>query len=144
MPGFPFPAGAQRAHPHAETPGGPARVSEVPDAAATALPAQRAGEEHTPARLVIMRGSDAGRTLDLSGERVVLGRHHDCDLVLDDTTVSAQHAEISREADGHYRIHDVGSLNGVFLNRNPVTTAELHDRDELWIGKVRFIFEQPR
>ncbi len=144
MPGFPLPAGAQRAHPHAETPGGAARGIEVPGAAPTALPVQRAEEEQSPARLVIMRGSEAGRVLALDGERVVLGRHHDCDLVLDDTTVSARHAEISREADGHYWVRDAGSLNGVFLNRQPVTTADLYDRDELWLGKVRFIFEQPR
>ncbi|MHA6803209.1 FHA domain-containing protein [Salinifilum ghardaiensis] len=143
MPGFPFPADAQHAHPHAETPGGDARGVEVPDAA-TALPEQRTAGAHTPARLVITRGPEAGRALDLAGERVLLGRHHDCDLVLEDTTVSDRHAEIRREADGRHRILDAGSLNGVFLNRRPVTSAELHDRDELWIGKVRFTFEEPR
>ena len=41
---------------------------------------------------------------------------------------------------GRYRIEDVGSLNGTYVNRRRVDSVELHSGDELMIGKFRLVF----
>ena len=46
------------------------------------------------------------------------GREPSCDLVLEDSTLSRVHARIELSDDGLVTIHDAGSSNGTFLNRN--------------------------
>jgi pSer/pThr/pTyr-binding forkhead associated (FHA) protein len=54
-------------------------------------------------------------------------------------TVSRKHAEIERSERG-YRIHDVGSLNGTYVNRVRVDAVDLRNGDEIQVGKYRFKF----
>jgi pSer/pThr/pTyr-binding forkhead associated (FHA) protein len=44
------------------------------------------------------------------------------------------------ERDGRWLVEDQGSLNGTFVNRRRVESAELADGDELQIGKYRLTF----
>ena len=67
------------------------------------------------------------------------GRHPDSDIFLDDVTVSRRHAEFRRDA-GEFVVVDVGSLNGTYVNREPVDTAVLANGDEVQIGKFRLVF----
>jgi pSer/pThr/pTyr-binding forkhead associated (FHA) protein len=90
-------------------------------------------------RLVITRGPDAGTGFTIGTPRTTIGRGRDCDIVVDDTTVSHRHAEV-RQRDGGYVLEDGDSLNGTYVNRSPVPWAELVDGDEIWIGKARFTF----
>ena len=53
--------------------------------------------------------------------------------------VSRRHAEIRRGANG-FTVHDVGSLNGTYLNRERVEDGELVAGDELQIGKFKLVF----
>jgi len=46
------------------------------------------------------------------------GREPSCDLVLEHSTLSRLHARIELADDGLVCIHDAGSINGTFLNRN--------------------------
>lgn len=108
----------------------------------TPVPTQSAPQsmrQETRTELVVQRGPDAGTGYAVTQSRTTIGRHRDCDIVLDDGTVSRYHAELRRDHDG-YVISDSGSLNGTYLNRRPVDRAELADGDELWIGKFRFVF----
>jgi hypothetical protein len=66
-------------------------------------------------------------------------RHPDSDILLDDITVSRRHAEFGREK-GQFRVLDVGSLNGAYVNRQPVELAVLQSGDEIQIGKFRLVF----
>jgi pSer/pThr/pTyr-binding forkhead associated (FHA) protein len=70
---------------------------------------------------------------------MAIGRHPECDIVVDDPTVSRRHAEVRREG-GRYVLVDHGSLNGTYVNREPRDRALLADGDELWVGKARFTF----
>ena len=54
-------------------------------------------------------------------------------------TVSRRHAEFRRDA-GEFVVVDVGSLNGTYVNREPVDTAVLANGDEVQIGKFRLVF----
>lgn len=90
--------------------------------------------------LVISRGRNAGARFTLEGPFVTAGRHPDSDIFLDDVTVSRRHVEFTRQPTGVYRVRDVGSLNGTYLNRERIEEAELTSGDELQIGKFRLVF----
>jgi FHA domain-containing protein/zinc ribbon protein len=91
-----------------------------------------------PALVVRSGGGRAGEMFPLDGETTV-GRSPDCGIFLDDVTVSRKHA-ILRERDGKYFIEDQGSLNGTFVNRKRVESAQLDDGDELQVGKYRLTY----
>lgn len=94
--------------------------------------------------LIVRSGSQAGQRFLLKNEVTRLGRHPDSEISLDDITVSRRHAEIVRVGD-RYVVHDVGSLNGTYVNQQRVDEAPLHHGDELQVGKFRLLyFEAPR
>jgi pSer/pThr/pTyr-binding forkhead associated (FHA) protein len=101
-------------------------------AAVDALPAGSA-------LLVVQRGPGAGSRYLLDTDLSTVGRHPESDIFLDDITVSRRHVEFRREAE-NFRLHDVGSLNGTYLNGDRVDDAELQNGDEVRIGKFRLIF----
>jgi pSer/pThr/pTyr-binding forkhead associated (FHA) protein len=92
-----------------------------------------------PALVVRSGGGRAGETFAIKTDRVSLGRAPECDVFLDDVTVSRNHAVITRGDDG-FTIDDEGSLNGTYVNRRRVETARLEDRDEVQIGKYKLTF----
>jgi pSer/pThr/pTyr-binding forkhead associated (FHA) protein len=89
--------------------------------------------------LVMRRGPEAGSTFVLDGETTTLGRHPDSDIFLDDVTVSRRHAVVRRTPSG-YDVRDVGSLNGTYVDRERIESAELHDLAELQIGRFVLTF----
>ena len=89
--------------------------------------------------LVVKRGPNAGSKFSLEGRVTRAGRHPDSDIFLDDITVSRRHAEIVRERAG-YRVRDVGSLNGTYINRERIDEAPLANGDEVQIGKFKLVF----
>lgn len=86
-----------------------------------------------------VEGTAGRRMHDVGVEAVVVGRVPQCDIVLDDVTVSRKHAEVQRGEHG-FRIRDVGSLNGTYVNRVRVDSVDLRNGDEIQIGKYRFKF----
>ena len=91
------------------------------------------------ALLIVRRGPNAGARFLLDRDFTSAGRHPDSDILLDDITVSRRHAEFRRE-NGEFRIIDAGSLNGTYINREPVDSAVLANHDEIQIGKFRLVF----
>ncbi|MGI5130284.1 glycogen accumulation regulator GarA [Pseudonocardia sp. CA-107938] len=91
------------------------------------------------ALLVVKRGPNAGSRFLLDRSTTSAGRHPDSDIFLDDVTVSRRHAEFRADA-GEFVVVDVGSLNGTYVNREPVDTAVLVNGDEVQIGKFRLVF----
>jgi pSer/pThr/pTyr-binding forkhead associated (FHA) protein len=93
------------------------------------------------ALLVVKRGPNAGSRFLLDSEVTTAGRHPDSDIFLDDVTVSRRHAEFRRdEQTNGFVVQDVGSLNGTYLNRERIETAELASGDEVQVGKFRLVF----
>jgi hypothetical protein len=92
-----------------------------------------------PALIVRAGGGRAGETFPLEHERITIGRSPDCEIFLDDVTVSRKHAVITKNGDD-FRIEDEGSLNGTFVNKKRVEAAELENGDELQIGKYRLTY----
>ena len=105
------------------------------------VPEAEAGVEgiEGPALVVRSGGGRAGEYFVISRERTTVGRSPDCDIFLDDVTVSRQHAVLIQRGE-RLIIEDQGSLNGTFLNRRRIEHAELAGDDELQIGKYRLTF----
>ena len=110
-------------------------VDEPGEEAAGAVDALPPGS----ALLVVKRGPNAGSRFLLDRASTSAGRHPDSDIFLDDVTVSRRHAEFRNDA-GEFVVVDVGSLNGTYVNREPVDTAVLANGDEVQIGKFRLVF----
>jgi pSer/pThr/pTyr-binding forkhead associated (FHA) protein len=91
------------------------------------------------ALLVVKRGPNAGSRFLLDQAITSAGRHPDSDIFLDDVTVSRRHAEFRLE-NNEFHVVDVGSLNGTYVNREPVDSAVLANGDEVQIGKFRLVF----
>jgi hypothetical protein len=92
-----------------------------------------------PALVVRSGGGRAGESFEAIGDRALIGRSPECDVFLDDVTVSRRHAELTREG-AVFTIRDLGSLNGTFVNRRRIESAVLEDDDEVQIGKYRMTF----
>ena len=91
------------------------------------------------ALLIVKRGPNAGSRFLLDQDVTTAGRHPDSDIFLDDVTVSRRHAEFRREGGG-YSVHDVGSLNGTYVNRERIEAVSLKGGDEVQIGKFRLVY----
>ena len=91
------------------------------------------------ASLVVRNGPQAGVALTIDDDVTRLGRATDCEISLDDITVSRWHAEILRDGD-EYRVRDAGSLNGTYVNNKRIDDVALHQGDELQVGKFRRVF----
>jgi hypothetical protein len=92
-----------------------------------------------PALVVRSGGGRAGEHFVPQGESTTIGRSPDCDIFLDDVTVSRKHAVLAQK-DGGFFIEDQGSLNGTFLNRKRIESGRLENGDELQIGKYKLTF----
>ncbi len=91
-----------------------------------------------PALVVRTGGGREGEAFAVAGTTAI-GRSPECNVFLDDVTVSRHHAEIVVEG-ADYLIRDLGSLNGTFVNRRRIDTSRLEDDDEVQIGKYRMTF----
>ena len=92
-----------------------------------------------PALVVRSGGGRAGESFEAIGDRALIGRSPECDVFLDDVTVSRRHAELVRDGN-EFTIRDLGSLNGTFVNKRRIESAVLEDDDEVQIGKYRMTF----
>ncbi|OBJ10297.1 FHA domain-containing protein [Mycobacterium sp. 1465703.0] len=91
------------------------------------------------AMLVVKRGPNVGARFVLNQPVMNAGRHPASDIFLDDITVSRRHAEF-RSENGEFRVVDLGSLNGTYLNRAAVDSAVLTNGDVLQVGNFRLVF----
>lgn len=91
------------------------------------------------ALLIATRGALSGSRYLLDEDEVTVGRDPRADILLDDSTVSRQHA-VFRRKNGAYTVIDAGSLNGTYVNRQRVDKATLKNGDEIMIGKFRLIY----
>jgi serine phosphatase RsbU (regulator of sigma subunit)/pSer/pThr/pTyr-binding forkhead associated (FHA) protein len=97
-------------------------------------------EKRSMAVLEAIKGLPPGQLFPLERECAVLGRHPDCDIVLDIGAVSRQHARILKLADGFF-VEDLHSRNGTFVNDQGVRgRRKLAENDRLRICDLVFVF----
>lgn len=105
------------------------------------------GREGAPAKELVVL--DPARSRWRKGERIYvpagasIGREPGNTVVVDEDTVSAQHAVVRRE-DGRWWLEDLDSTNGTFINRQRVQGRRpLADGDEVQFGRVAMRFGAP-
>lgn len=74
--------------------------------------------------------------------RYLVGRSIQCDIRLQDPSVSRIHAAIRMDRDGRIYLADQGSFNGILRNQRPIRrTVELRVGDRVQIGRYVFVVE---
>ena len=86
----------------------------------------------------IMNGPLHGEKFRFYRKSIIIGRTKD--LWIPDTSVSREHAEISIYGDGVFKIRDLGSQNGTFVNELRVKTATFKELDIIKIGETTLSF----
>lgn len=89
-----------------------------------------------PLALTLQSG-DRRRIEVADGQRLIVGRAPDCDVRLDDQSVSRQHCALERTGEA-LMVTDLDSVNGTFVNECAVTTARLASGDTFRVGELRF------
>ena len=105
--------------------------------------AQAASSAEPDAKPVLrmVRGPQVGLEYPIDKEVVTVGRNPECDIFLNDMTVSREHAELVSQADAII-IRDLQSFNGVWVNNRTVTQHALRPGDYVQIGKYDFVYEE--
>jgi pSer/pThr/pTyr-binding forkhead associated (FHA) protein len=89
--------------------------------------------------LVPLDGPQVGELFQLKG-RCTVGKAADCDVVLNDPSISSRHAEFLAGRAG-FRVNDLGSTNGTYVNDKRVTSQDLVDNDNVRLGRTNFKFK---
>lgn len=96
-------------------------------------------------KLIYLSGPGTGKEYELSEEITTIGRDTNSTIVLQDGSVSRNHAEI-RRIDNAYQVHDLKSKNGVVVSGRrlaPGSTEWLEDGCDIMFGSSRFRFQDP-
>ena len=83
-------------------------------------------------------GGENGRRIDIT-DGATIGRLPECEVTLDDPSVSRRHARIQQKGTG-WVVEDLGSTNGLKVNGTKVTQSDLADGDRLALGSVQLLF----
>ena len=75
---------------------------------------------------------------ELTQGAVVIGRSSGCDLVIDDSAVSREHARVEVDGDAVV-IHDLQSRNGTWVNGERTDSADLSPGDEIAMGRTTVV-----
>jgi hypothetical protein len=98
---------------------------------------EQTGARRRPKALLLV----AGRRLLLAPRGATIGRSRDCDIVLEDSSISRRHAELRPGGQG-WVVEDLGSTNGVRVNGNTVHgPQEVRTGDRIEIGSTEMLFE---
>ncbi|WNG45674.1 FHA domain-containing protein [Archangium minus] len=93
--------------------------------------------------LRVMNGPREGERLEINdAQEFVIGRDESADVVFQDDLISRRHVKVRRDWSGTH-VEDLGSRNGIKINRKRVSRKMLRDGDELEVGGVRFVYVCP-
>ena len=93
------------------------------------------------ALLRVVRGPQCGCAFELTRTVSSVGRSPQCDIFLNDMTVSRSHAVVEPTGDG-YTITDDSSFNGVWVNNDNVEARELHEGHVVHIAAFCLLYRE--
>lgn len=93
----------------------------------------------TTPQLLAISGPAEGTTFALAEEEISIGRESSNSIRINEHSVSRRHCLIRRES-GSFKVIDLESRNGTFVNSVPVAEQDLHHGDQLSVGSVGFVF----
>ncbi len=93
--------------------------------------------------LITENGPNSGREYPLESSPVVVGRHPECDIVVDVGAVSRHHAQLM-DIGGQWYVEDLNSRNGTFINSEPTQGRHrLQLGDRIQVCDITFRFGSP-
>ncbi|MBN1465666.1 FHA domain-containing protein [candidate division KSB1 bacterium] len=95
--------------------------------------------EESVAKLVVMHANSLEGEIFLDENETTLGRDEDADININDKRISRQHCKIWLDGH-HYKLTDLGSANGSFVNGQRVSEKSLENGDRIQIGSSQFKF----
>lgn len=116
----------------------PPIVVRKPDAPKVSVEKYSAGAINSQMALLPPNG---GAAIPLLKDRFVIGRNHDCDLQIQDGSVSSRHCELKYDGQS-WTLNDLNSRNGVRVNGENVITRTLQPGDTIIVGsslRLKFI-----
>jgi len=90
--------------------------------------------------LVLFKSNGSHKIIPLPSSATMIGRRRNCDLRIPLTSVSRKHCQLNHD-DGLWRIRDLGSRNGTYLNGKRVEEAVIQAGDSIRIGPLAFMFQ---
>jgi hypothetical protein len=90
--------------------------------------------------LVAVSEEFAGVHISLTGEQFTVGREEGNSIVIPHPSLSSEHAVLTPEG-GDYRLTDLGSTNGTYVNDEQVSEVLLHNGDHVGFGQVVFAYQ---
>jgi Nif-specific regulatory protein len=90
-------------------------------------------------KLVMIGGVLAGDVFPLAGDEITVGRDLDNTIGIPDSAISRRHCAFRRDAAG-WRVSDLGSSNGTFVNDVQVSSHLLSDGDHVAVGESVLVF----
>jgi predicted component of type VI protein secretion system len=91
-----------------------------------------------PKLAILLEGSKT--SLELTDDRITIGRAPDNMIQIEDPSVSGRHAQLSL-IDDRYQLKDLGSTNGTRVNSETITDVFLRVGDRIRFGKVEARYE---
>lgn len=92
------------------------------------------------ATLIGMSQEVKGTNLEITEEKITIGRKEDNTIPVENPTVSGHHCEVFFE-DGYYLVRDLGSTNGTRINHRDIGDGKLRPKDIVQVGSVEFMFD---
>lgn len=90
--------------------------------------------------LTVIEGLDAGSKIDITGNRINIGRREGNELPLTDMNTSRLHAYVVCE-DGDNIVYDAKSLNGTYVNGHRIAHKKLQHGDHIKVGNTVIVYE---
>ena len=90
--------------------------------------------------LIISLNNQVIKKLSLTEDHYVIGRSPHCNIILNERTVSAEHAHLINVGDECF-LEDLHSTNGVLVNHVATQKHVLIDKDRVQIGKYELLFQ---
>jgi len=104
----------------------------------TPIDAPQASEGGPVRRVIVARGRDVGMSVPFEGPALLIGRAPDCDLVLQDSTVSWRHTSLER-IPGGVRVRDLGSRNGTYIDGRMVEAVPASAGARVRVGRTTLV-----
>jgi hypothetical protein len=105
------------------------------DATGAVMSVEESPSQHRPAFLRVVHGGSPGEEHPMHGQRLVAGRSSECDVILDDSTVSRRHAAFVLRGDDWWVV-DLDSTNGTRVNGVSATEQRVRPGDRIELGEA--------
>lgn len=92
-------------------------------------------------QIQVLRDGQIIKSLIFNQDKIIVGRILSVDLVVDDISISRIHAAIDISDKGTIAISDLGSVNGIIINGQKVTDAQILSGGRVKLGDVELIID---